>query len=141
MWLVNNSFLNGLIHSWPEIPPAVRQVVTRRLARLSPATNALLQVAAAFTGGFVFYLLPPLTGLSEEALLDSIDEALALLLQAQAKAEGVISFLTGVARALKDAGAASHAWEPLVERGLALVGDRRDLPWARLMLLRGQIER
>lgn len=265
------------------IPPAVRQVVTRRLARLSPATNALLQVAAAFTGGFVFYLLPPLTGLPEETLLDSIDEALqaglvrsmggqpprydfthaivrhtlydnlnpdrrarlhrriaqvleqmspeqpatdselafqyhasaalpgaeqgipfclaaaasasasyaheqavtflrmarelagrspltlraeiasklavaeasallladaqrsseaalALLLQAQANPEDVISFLTGVARALKDAGAASHAWEPLVERGLALVGDRRDLPWARLMLLRGQIE-
>ena len=266
-----------------EIPPAVRQVVTHRLARLTPEANSLLRVAAAFTGGFPFYLLPPLTGLSEETLLNSLDEtlqaglirplggqpprydfahalvrhtlydslnpdrrarlhrriaqvleqmspeqpapaselafqyhasaglpgaergisfclaaaeaasagyaheqsvtfwrmaqdlaghssislraeiaanlaaaeasallladaqhsseaALVLLLQAQAEPETVISFLTVVARALKEGGAALHTWEPLVERGLALVGERRNLPWARLMLLRGRLE-
>lgn len=265
------------------IPPAVRQVVTRRLTRLTPATNTLLRVAAAFTGGFAFYLLPLLTGLTEETLLDSLDEALqagliqalggqpprydfahalvrhtlydslnpdrrarlhrriaqalaqlspeqpaanpevafqyyasaalpgaeqgipfclaaaagagaayaheqavaflrmardlagasplplraeiavklvvaeasalllaeaqassetalALLLQAQAEPETVILFLTAAARALKEGGAAPHAWEPLVERGLALLGRQPDLPWARLMLLQGRIE-
>lgn len=265
------------------IPPGVRQVVTRRLARLTPATNTLLRVAAAFTGGFTFYLLPPLTELSEETLLNSLDEALqaglvrslggqpprydfvhaivrhtlydslnpdrrarlhrriaqtlealppeqpaapaelawqyyassalpgaergipfclaaaesaaagyaheqvvtflrmardlvghssltlragiaakltvaeasalllaeaqasseaalALLLQAQAEPETVIAFLTAAARALKEGGAAPPAWQPLVERGLALVDERRDLPWARLMLLRERLE-
>ena len=33
-------------------------------------------LAAAFTGGFTFYLLPPLTELAEETLLNSLDEAL-----------------------------------------------------------------
>jgi DNA-binding CsgD family transcriptional regulator len=265
------------------IPPAVRQVVVRRLARLSQEANTLLRVAAAFTGGFAFYLLPALTDLSEEMLLNSLDEALEaglirtfdgqlprydfahaivrqtlydslnhdrrarlhrriaevmeqmsaehpasptelafqyyasaalpdaqrgipfclaaaesaavgyaheqaatflrmaqelaansplrlraeiatklavaqasalllneakassemaldLLLQAQAKPESVIPFLTVAARALKEGGAAPAVWEPLVERGLALVGEQSDLAWARLMLLRGRID-
>lgn len=266
------------------IPPGVRQVVTRRLARLAPETNILLRVAAAFTGGFTFYLLPPLTELSEETLLNSLDEALqaglirtvegqpprydfthaivrhtlydslnpdrrarlhrriaqvlepatpdqatpdnlelafqyhasaalpgaergipfclaaaegvsaayayeqavtflrmagdlasqspvalraeiaskravaeahalllneaqqssetalALLIEAKAQPDAIATFLTITARALKEGGAPVHAWEPLVERGLALLDKRRDLLWARLMLLRGRIE-
>jgi predicted ATPase len=266
------------------IPPGVRQVVTRRLARLAPETNTLLRVAAAFTAGFAFYLLPPLTELTEETLLNSLDEALqaglirplggkpprydfahaivrhtlydsmnpdrqarlhrhiaqvleqmalsqpnpdsaelafqyhasaalpgaergipfclaaaeeagasyaheqvvtflrmarelasqspaplraeiagklalaeahallldeaqrtseaalALLDEASAPLDAVLTFLTVVARPLKEGGAPPQAWEPLVERGLALVGERRDLLWARLMLLRGRIE-
>src|SRR5262245_66281116 len=43
------------------IPAGVRQVVTRRLARLTPTTNTLLRVAAAFTGGLAFEVPPPLT--------------------------------------------------------------------------------
>jgi DNA-binding CsgD family transcriptional regulator len=58
------------------IPPGVRQVVARRMARLAPETNTMLRVAAAFTGGFGFYMLPPLTDLPEETLLNSLDEAL-----------------------------------------------------------------
>lgn len=265
------------------IPPVVRQVVMRRLARLAPETNVLLRVAAALTGSFAFYLLPSLTGLSEETLLNSLDEALgaglirslggqppkydfahalvrhtpyddfnpdrrvrlhrdiaqvleqkaqehpptaaevafqyhassaltgaergipyclaaaaaasashaheqavtflrmarnlagqspiplqadiavklalaeasallldaaqrssetalALLFQAQSERERIIIFLIDVARALKEGGAAAHTWEPLVERGLAQVGERHDLLWARLMLLLGRIE-
>jgi ATP/maltotriose-dependent transcriptional regulator MalT len=68
------------------------------------------------------------------------EAALALLLEAEAHPDTITTFLTVIARALKEGGAPSHAWEPLVERGLALVGERRDLPWARLMLLRGRIE-
>lgn len=266
------------------IPAGIRQVVTRRLARLAPETNTLLRVAAAFTGGLAFYLLPPLTGLSEETLLNCLDEALqagvirpmegrpprydfahaivrhtlygsmnpdrrarlhrriaqvleqtaidqpatdsselafqyhasaalpgaergipfclaaaegasasyaheqvvtflrmardlasqspahlraeiagklavaeahallldeaqqtseetlALLIEAKAQPDTTITFLTVAARALKEGGAPPFAWEPLVERGLALAGQRRHLPWARLMLLRGRIE-
>lgn len=265
------------------IPPGVRQVVTRRLARLTPETNTLLRVAAAFTGGFAFYMLPLLTGLSEETLLNSLDEALqaglirslegrpprydfahaivrhtlydtmnpdrrarlhrhiaqvleqmaadqpapdspelafqyhasaalpgaergipfclaaaegasasyaheqvvtflrmardlagkspallraeiatklavaeahalllneaqhtseaalALLVEAEAQPDAVTTFLTIAARALKEGGAPPSAWEPLVERGLTLVGERRDLLWSRLMLLRDHI--
>lgn len=59
------------------IPEGVRQVVARRLARLSPDAERLLTHAAVFTGGFDFAVLPGLTGMPEEALLDAVDGALA----------------------------------------------------------------
>ncbi|HEU5318963.1 MAG TPA: AAA family ATPase, partial [Chloroflexota bacterium] len=49
-------------------------------------------------------------------------------------------FLAGVARALKEAGASAAVWRPFVDRGLELVGDTRDLLWARLALLRDRFE-
>jgi DNA-binding CsgD family transcriptional regulator len=58
------------------IPEGVRQVVTRRLARLSTDAERLLTHAAVFTGGFEFPVLQALTDLPEDALLDAIDEAL-----------------------------------------------------------------
>ena len=61
-----------------------------------------------------------------EAALDAMD-------QAGAETDAIVDFLEKVARALKEAGA--DGWEPLVERGLALLGDHRDLRWARLELL------
>lgn len=59
------------------IPEGVRQVVARRLTRLSDNAQKLLTHAAVFSGGFDFGVLPAMTGLSEDALLDAIDEALA----------------------------------------------------------------
>ncbi len=264
------------------IPPLVRQVVMARLNRLSAPTNTLLQTAVAFAGSFPFALLPPLTGLDEDVLLNSLDEALAagllqatssnptvygfahalvrqtlytslnperqarlhrriaqaleespqqpkavaelafqyhasatlpggeagipyclaaaeeaarsyahdrvvtflrmagelarhnpvaeraaiacrltlaeiaalllssaqqqcemalaLLVESRASEKEIVAFLTGAARALKESGATADIWTPLVERGLALLGEHRDLLWARLMLLRDQIE-
>lgn len=58
------------------VPEGVRQVVERRLGRLSPETNRLLRAAAAFAGGFTFPTLEAVTGMPEESLLDSLDEAL-----------------------------------------------------------------
>jgi class 3 adenylate cyclase/DNA-binding CsgD family transcriptional regulator len=58
------------------IPEGVRQVVRRRLSRLSAETNDFLRVAAAFTGGFEFRTIEALTELPEPTLLDCIDEAL-----------------------------------------------------------------
>lgn len=59
------------------IPEGIRQVVTRRLTRLSADAERLLTHAAVFSGGFDFPVLQPLTDLSEDALLDAIDETLA----------------------------------------------------------------
>jgi DNA-binding CsgD family transcriptional regulator len=58
------------------IPAGVRQVLARRLSRLSNETNAVLRFAAAFTSGFNFQTLQSLTGWPDEALLDCLDEAL-----------------------------------------------------------------
>jgi len=58
------------------IPEGVRQVLNRRVSRLSQETQRLLRFASAFTGGFTFQVLQALTGLPEETLLGSLDEAL-----------------------------------------------------------------
>jgi hypothetical protein len=65
----------------------------------------------------------------------TVEAALAALSEARAETDMVVGFLETVARALKEGGAAPDSWEPLVERGLALLGERRDLRWARLALL------
>jgi DNA-binding CsgD family transcriptional regulator len=71
-----------LAHDAPRIgelavPESVRHVVGRRLARLTPATQQMLRRAAGFSAGFDFSVLQRLTGLSEDALLTCIDDALA----------------------------------------------------------------
>ncbi len=59
------------------IPEGVREVIGRRLARLSAEANRLLGVAAAFDAGFDLTDTAVLAGLDENAALDAIDEALA----------------------------------------------------------------
>ncbi len=58
------------------IPEGVRQVITRRLSRLSADTNKLMTAASAFNGGFNFLTLSLVTGLTESVTLDALDEAL-----------------------------------------------------------------
>ena len=65
---------------------------------------------------------------------------MAALAECSASQQRVIDFLTAAARALKDAGTSPTVWEPLVDRGVALLGNRRDLAWARLELLRDRYE-
>jgi DNA-binding CsgD family transcriptional regulator len=81
---------------------------------------------------------------AEALMLDqarrSTEDAEEALIGAGAGPEASAAFLAEAARALKDGGAPPEAWEPLVARGLALVGARRDLTWARLALLRGRFE-
>ena len=57
-------------------PGSVRQVVLRRLSRLSAGANEVLRVAAGFSAGFEFGWLRELLDLPEDLLLDCIDEAL-----------------------------------------------------------------
>jgi transcriptional regulator with XRE-family HTH domain len=59
-----------------DIPEGVREVVGTRVARLSGDTRGLLSLAAGLGAGFDFVVLEHLTGLSENTLLDCLDEAL-----------------------------------------------------------------
>ncbi len=70
----------------------------------------------------------------------SAEEALAALVATGTEPKTIATFLVTVARALKDGGAPHALWEPLVQRGLALVGLERDLLWARLTLLQDWTE-
>lgn len=70
----------------------------------------------------------------------SVEDALAALSASGADAGAIAAFLGRVARTLKEGGANRFAWEPLVERGLELLGARRDLTWARLALSRDRLE-
>jgi class 3 adenylate cyclase/tetratricopeptide (TPR) repeat protein len=58
------------------IPEGVRQVIGRRLSRLSDSANRLLTAASAFNGGFRFQTVAAVASLDEDTALDAIDEAL-----------------------------------------------------------------
>ena len=59
------------------IPEGVRQVIGRRVSRLSENANRLLTVASAFNGLFPFDIAASVAGLEETAALDAVDESLA----------------------------------------------------------------
>ena len=70
------------------IPEGVRQVITRRLSRLSGEANRLMTAASAFNGGFRFQTIAGVADLDESATLDAIDEALdAQLLRPEGRAD------------------------------------------------------
>ena len=57
------------------IPEGVRDVISRRLSRLSQTTNRVLTAAAVLGREFEFELLAPMTGFSEDQIVPVIDEA------------------------------------------------------------------
>src|SRR5262249_25526774 len=57
------------------IPEGVRDVIGRRLSRLSETCNRALAAAAAVGREFEFELLAPMTGLAEDQIVQVIDEA------------------------------------------------------------------
>jgi tetratricopeptide (TPR) repeat protein len=57
------------------IPEGVRDVISRRLSRLSQTTNRVLTAAAVLGREFEFELLAPMTDLSEDQIVPVIDEA------------------------------------------------------------------
>jgi DNA-binding winged helix-turn-helix (wHTH) protein len=58
------------------VPDSVRQVIGRRLARLSQTANRLLVAAAACDGAFRFAIAAAASDLAEDVALDALDEAL-----------------------------------------------------------------
>jgi hypothetical protein len=60
-----------------DIPDGVREIIDRRVARLSPDANQLLRVAAGFERGFDLTDTAVVAGLDEQRGLDALDEALA----------------------------------------------------------------
>src|SRR5262245_695327 len=58
------------------LPETVRQVIERRLGRMSDGATRLLRVAAAFTGGVDFEVARRVAELEETLALDALDEAL-----------------------------------------------------------------
>jgi DNA-binding CsgD family transcriptional regulator/tetratricopeptide (TPR) repeat protein len=59
------------------VPEGVRQVLGRRLSRLSPVANQLLQVAAVLGDGFRFDVLAVASGVAIGPLVDALEEAVA----------------------------------------------------------------
>src|SRR5215470_6096747 len=59
------------------IPEGVRDVIGRRLSRLSETTNRVLAAAAVLGREFEFEVLAPMTGLSDDEILQAVEEALA----------------------------------------------------------------
>ncbi|MGH7788488.1 MAG: ATP-binding protein, partial [Candidatus Binatia bacterium] len=59
------------------VPEGIRDLVRRRLARLSPAARRLLDVAAFLGDGFRFDLAAAVAGLEQGVALAALDEALA----------------------------------------------------------------
>ena len=59
------------------IPEGMRDVIGRRLSRLSETCNRALAAAAVLGREFDFELLAPMTGLSEDEIVQAVDEALA----------------------------------------------------------------
>jgi tetratricopeptide (TPR) repeat protein len=80
------------------VPHRVREVVTRRLARLSKAANQLLQAAAAFDSAFRFDVVEGMAGLSELDALDALDETLAAHIVAPAGPAETYAFLRTLIR-------------------------------------------
>ncbi len=80
------------------IPEGVREVIGRRLSRLSDGCNRMLTLASTMTGGFSWEALKSINGVAqpssavdsqtEAQLLDLLEEALAAQLIAERKGEG-----------------------------------------------------
>lgn len=58
------------------IPEGVREVIGRRLSRLSEPCNAMLVRASGLTGGFSWAVLRAVSGSEDGLLVDALDEAL-----------------------------------------------------------------
>ncbi|HKN48918.1 MAG TPA: AAA family ATPase, partial [Actinomycetota bacterium] len=67
-----------------EIPEGVRDVIGRRLSRLSEAANTALAHAAVLGREFEFDVLAAMAGLDDDTLLSAVEEALAASLIAEA---------------------------------------------------------
>ncbi len=81
------------------IPEGVREVIGRRLSRLSDGCNRLLTAASTMTGGFAWEALKALSDEPEARLLEQLEEALAAQLIAERRdAPGTYDFTHALIR-------------------------------------------
>ena len=77
----------------PGVPQGVREVVGRRLSRLSDSANAILPRAAILGQEFAVELLERIGGIDPEALSDALDEAVtAGLVEVASREQGTYRF-------------------------------------------------
>jgi predicted ATPase/DNA-binding SARP family transcriptional activator len=69
--------LNGGNRGGVHIPAAAREVVLRRVARLSSEAQRVLSIAAVAGNEFEFGIVGPVSGVGDDALLELLEEALA----------------------------------------------------------------
>lgn len=75
------------------LPEGVREVIGRRLSRLSDECNRMLTVGAAMPGGFSLDVVAGVLGVEEDRVLDLLDEALdAQVLRERREAIGTYEF-------------------------------------------------
>ena len=75
------------------LPEGVREVIGRRLSRLTEDCNRMLTVGAAMPGGFVLDVVMSVLEVSEERVLDLLDEALAAqVLRERRETPGIYEF-------------------------------------------------
>ena len=75
------------------LPEGVREVIGRRLSRLSDDCNRMLTVGAAMPGGFSLELVAAVLGVDDDRVLDLLDEALeAQVLRERGDAAGTYQF-------------------------------------------------
>jgi tetratricopeptide (TPR) repeat protein len=75
-----------------DVPDTVRDVISRRLSRLSDDARQLLRVACAFEGPFRFDLIASVARLDADTALDAVDDALAAQLIVPAGADDTYRF-------------------------------------------------
>ncbi|HEY2832278.1 MAG TPA: AAA family ATPase [Sporichthyaceae bacterium] len=80
------------------IPKGVREVIGRRLARLSADANRLLSAASVFEGDIHLGVVTTVAGISEDVALDALDEALDAQLLQPAGAVDVYRFTQDLIR-------------------------------------------
>jgi len=80
------------------IPEGVREVISRRLARLGSGANRFLGAASLFEGSFRFDVVTEVAGLDDDTALDALDEALASQLLEPAGGIDVYAFTHALVR-------------------------------------------
>ncbi len=81
------------------LPEGVRDVIGRRLDRLSEDCNKMLTVAAAMTSGFLLDTVAAVAGFDEDTALDVLDEALAArIVQERREPRGSFDFTHALIR-------------------------------------------
>ncbi len=83
---------NALVSATLAVPEGVRQVIGRRLARLSDRGRRLLSVCSAMIGAFRWEFVRAVSSENEDELLDALEEVLSAQLLQEGVASGFVTY-------------------------------------------------